>query len=160
MSCICIMYVAFIRKSPSFSSTHPILQNCLSFKMRMIKYTQVAHNAAVLAANKPSGDSSVASSLSPKKWKRMGGLPIIITPGRRGPLGGLLGLFDGDFIDETDMENNGQFVAEEIAIVAWFGTNLNDPKVPKALCSQFCGTHGRAGMKKKLLLLGDVEKYQ
>ena len=58
------------------------------------------------------------------------------------------------------MENNGQFVAEEIAIVAWFGTNLNDPKVPKALCSQFCGTHGRAGMNKKLPLLGDVEKYQ
>jgi len=46
----------------------------------MIKYTQVAHNAAVLAANKPSGDSS-ASSFCPKRWKRIGGLPIIITPG-------------------------------------------------------------------------------
>ena len=51
-------------------------------------------------------------------------------------------------LNRKGMENNGQFVAEEIAIVAWFGTNLNDPKVPKALCSQFCGTHGRAGMNK------------
>ena len=56
-------------------------------------------------------------------------------------------------LNRKGMENNGQFVAEEIAIVAWFGTNLNDPKVPKALCSQFCGTHGRAGMKKSCLCL-------
>ena len=74
----------------------------------------------MLAASKPKGLSSVSSSWSPKRWKRIGGLLIIITPqGSKDLNPG--GVFWGWFLRFT-MAMHG--ISSYTAMIVWYSKEV------------------------------------